>query len=187
MISSLSRSYWFGASDASKVLTSNQKSYSWCKWWEEKTGGEHSGFSNVYTRAGTMYEHPILETIGLDEVDMDRQIYIPELRMRINLDGDKDGIIYEVKTHKPDKTFEITDSIYAQCQVQMFAYQNCKENELPDFQGLRVVSCPILDYDEVYINPKLIKIHKVKYSRGFMRRYMKKHMILLKRLLAEER
>lgn len=115
MISDHDRSGWFGASDTAQIMGSWETA-SFAKWWAEKIGFIHRGFTTPSMRTGTAYEHRILNAIGVRR--RDRQIRIPRLRLRVNLDGE-DRIIHEVKTH--GKQFNVTKNYWMQCQVEMFA------------------------------------------------------------------
>ena len=61
----------------------------------------------------------VLDALGI--VERDRQIRIPSLRLRVNLDGETPATICEVKTHKGDKPFAVSKAYRQQCQVEMFA------------------------------------------------------------------
>lgn len=99
MIADHDRSGWFGASDTAMIM-GNWKTKTFRKWWQQKLGIDQSHFTNTSMLAGTHYEHAILQVIGAAE--MDRQILIPELRLRVNLDGNTGCRIHEVKTYKLD-------------------------------------------------------------------------------------
>jgi hypothetical protein len=181
MINDNDRAYWFGASDSQKVLTPNHATKTWQQWWRVKCGLEEAYIGNMYTAAGSRFEHPILECFD-PTINKDRQLIVEELRLRVNYDGDKDGIIYEVKTHKADKPFEITPYVQAQVQTQMYAWQECRD----DFKGLYILSYGLTETDYRNGNPTAkdiefdrIKIHPVKYK------YPKKYLKCLKALVEE--
>lgn len=117
MIADNDRSFWFGASDA-RFIMGNWKTKTFSRWWLQKIGLKNDHFSNDATSAGTYFEHPILDFIGAEEKD--KQILIPEYRIRVNLDGNTGNHIFEVKTHK-DENFKPTKAYIQQCNVQMFA------------------------------------------------------------------
>lgn len=123
MISDKDRSGWFGGSDTSYIV-GNWKTESFKKWWLEKLGLRRNTFTNKAMNAGAHFEHKILATIP--GVRMDHQILIPELRLRVNLDGDKDGTIYEVKTHREDVNFKVSKQYWRQAQIEMFAHKTDK-------------------------------------------------------------
>lgn len=186
MIKDYDRRYWFGASDSEKIITPNHNTETWKKWWRVKCGLEESDFKgNKYTAAGTRFEHPILECFdkGINE---DRQLKIEELRLRVNYDGDKNGVIYEVKTHKIDRPFEMTPYIEAQVQTQMYVWKECME----EFNGLYVLSYGLTEEDYMNKEPTAddvdfdrIKVHKVKYKRRYIKHFLK----VLKPLVEELR
>ncbi len=118
MIASQDRSGYFGASDTSMIL-GNTQTATFNKWWLEKLGIPSKKFNSVAMYAGTHYEHKILDFIGV--TSKDRQIIIEDLKLRVNLDGDKDCCIYEVKTCKDGKPFKMPKKYIQQVQVQMFA------------------------------------------------------------------
>ena len=118
MISDKDRSGWLGASDTDKVI-GNWKTATFEKWWMQKLGINRDRFSNKYTSAGTHYEHRILETLGIP-MEMDKQVILENLRLRINLDGNDADTIYECKTYILEKGFKMPKKYINQVQVQMF-------------------------------------------------------------------
>lgn len=123
MIHDYDRSGWFGASDAKYIMADSQLSRSWEDWWKIKCGVNQGSFSgNLYTKAGNTFEHSILKNY-VPSVMFDRQILIPHLRLRVNLDGNTEDTIYEVKTYQIDKGFKVTDAYYYQAQIQMLAWK----------------------------------------------------------------
>lgn len=121
MIASQDRSGWIGASDVQYVI-GNWKTKTWEKWWLQKLGINQDHFDNKYTLAGTNWEHRILESLHLPDLEMDRQIIIENLRLRVNLDGNTPNCIKEVKTYQWVKKWKKTPQKYInQVQVQMFA------------------------------------------------------------------
>ena len=130
---------------------------------------------SIYTEAGNKYEHRILKAIS-EEITLDRQIIIEKLKLRVNYDGDLDGTIYEVKTHKAEKDFEISKQYWRQAQVEMYAYKTMeKELELPPLKKLYIVSYPLYP-DEYYthredisIDMKRVKFNPVKYDKQFVK------------------
>ena len=118
MIASSNRSGWFGASDVNYII-GNYSTKSFENFWLEKMGLRHSDFTNDAMLAGTHYEHKILEFINVPEKD--NQIKIPELLLRVNLDGNSNTTIYEVKTYKHDKGFTVPIKYKRQVWVQMYA------------------------------------------------------------------
>lgn len=119
MIASKDRSGYFGASDVEKII-GNWKTDTWMKWWLQKIGINTDHFDNVYTLAGTHFEHRILESLGIP-MEFDKQIILEDLLLRVNLDGNTTDCIYECKTFKGEKGFKLPKKYIDQVQVQMFA------------------------------------------------------------------
>lgn len=120
MIVDQDRSGWIGASDTDKVI-GNWKTKSWENWWLQKIGINQDHFDNRYTLAGTNWEHRILDGLGIPGLEMDKQILHPDLRLRVNLDGNTPFRIKEVKTYQWEKGFKVPKKYINQVQVQMFA------------------------------------------------------------------
>ena len=197
MITDYSRDGWFGASDTKHVLADNHHTRTWEEFWQEKVGAIKRNVDSTATNTGTKYEHPILDAID-GGINKDRQIILEDMRLRVNYDGDKDGIIYEVKTHRGDKDFLTKNAlyqflpkyIYGQVQVQMYVWKTAYERELIEdkYRKLYVVEYPLYreDYDgEPEVDFKRIKFHKVTYDKGFIKMYLKKLEPLTARLLEE--
>ena len=119
MINSQDRSGYFGASDTDKII-GNWHTATFEKWWMQKIGINRDHFNNRYTSAGTHYEHRILESLWIP-IELDKQIIIEELRLRVNLDGNDTDTIYECKTYKHEKGFILPRKYINQVQAQMFA------------------------------------------------------------------
>lgn len=116
------RSHWFGASDAKYIMNMSEGSKTWNDWWKVKCGVIDNSFNgNIYTRAGNTFEHSILKTWN-PMIQFDRQILVPSLRLRVNLDGNLTDEIFEVKTFQIDKGFTVTDAYYGQAQLQMLSW-----------------------------------------------------------------
>lgn len=176
MIKEQDRSGWFGASDTSMVINKNYNTKSFKQWWAVKLGEQEPDFKgSVYTDAGNKYEHPILRAIN-EKIEFDRQIRIEKLLLRVNYDGDLDGTIYEVKSHKSEKEYEITKPNWRQSQVEIFAYKEVQEVlNLPPFKQLYIVSYGLYpdeyykDYDDIEIDFSRINFHEVKYDKHFIK------------------
>ena len=171
MITNTDRSGAFGGSDASMVIAKNRNTKTWKSWWSVKMGDMEPEFKgSSYTDAGNKYEHPILRSIN-EKMRLDRQIFVEKLLLRVNYDGDLNGTIYEVKTHKSEKDFEISRPYWRQAQVEMFAYQE----KFNDFKRLYIVSYPLFpdeyykDWDEVEVDFSRIKFHEIKYDKHFIK------------------
>lgn len=118
MISSQDRSQYIGASDTSMVV-GNWNTKSWSNWWLEKLGLYRNGLKNIAMQTGTNYEHKILDSLEIEELEKDKQIIID--RLRVNLDGNTKDCIYEVKTYNFDKEFKVSKQYWRQAQVEMYA------------------------------------------------------------------
>lgn len=127
MIASKDRSGWFGASDVDKIV-GNWNTKTWLDWWLVKMGVARNDVETIQMNAGTHKEHQILEYIS-PFMETDKQILIPELRLRINLDGNIVKHIYEVKTHSAEKEYKPSKKHVQQVNVQMFGY-NTKEADI---------------------------------------------------------
>lgn len=121
MIESKDRSGWFGASDVDKIV-GNWNTKTWMNWWLEKIGVMRNDFESVAMNAGTHKEHQILEFVN-PFMNKDEQILIPELRLRINLDGNIEKHIFECKTHSAEKPFSLSKKYRQQVNVQMFGFK----------------------------------------------------------------
>ena len=119
MISNKDRSGYFGASDVDKII-GNVKTKTFSKWWFEKLGADRNNFTNESMMAGTYYEHKILRSLGLP-IELDKQIIIEDLKLRVNLDGNTDDAIYECKTYRFEKGFKVPIKYKRQVWVQMYA------------------------------------------------------------------
>ena len=121
MITNHDRSGWIGASDTAYVI-GNWKTKTWANWWMQKIGINTDHFDNKYTLAGTNWEHRILDSLHLPNLEKDKQIIIEDLRLRVNLDGNTPFRIKEVKTYQWEKGWKKTPKKYIdQVEVQMFA------------------------------------------------------------------
>ena len=173
MIASQDRSYWIGASDTSYVV-GNWTTASFRTWWQSKLGMNFKPkFNNKYTRAGTHYEHKILDTIPF--VEMDTQILFPEIGLRVNYDGIVGKSIKEVKTYKADKEFKVSKTYWRQAQVEMFA---------ADTTDLEILAYPMTEdhYKNYFIpvDPKKIGHFPVEYDQGFIEGEFLPKLIYLK-------
>ena len=121
MITDHDRSGWIGASDTAFVV-GNWSTKTFEKFWMQKIGINTDHFENEFTKAGTNWEHRILDSLNIPNLEKDKQIIIEELRLRVNLDGNTPFRIKEVKTYQWEKGWKKTPPKYInQVQVQMFA------------------------------------------------------------------
>lgn len=173
MIASQDRSYYIGASDCEKVI-GNWKTATWLKWWTQKIGINNSRFDNVYTLAGTHFEHRILESLGLP-LELDKQFINEELRLRVNLDGNTEDTIFECKTTKEDlNSFKLPKKYINQVQIQMFG------------SGLRKAFIVVYkleeeDYNNFFrpIDSKRLRLFSIEYDPKWINEvYLPKHLIL---------
>ena len=160
-----------GASDTKFIMNDNHQSKTWKEFWSVKMGARESSFSgSIYTRAGNLWEHPILLAVDPGMI-LDGQIIHNKYLLRVNYDGFKDGIIRECKTHKyyADKPYTIPEEHWQQTQVEMYVYrEKYKQWFLPPFEGLEIISYALypdeyyLEPDEIVIDPDRIIHHPVK-------------------------
>lgn len=164
MISDKDRSGYFGASDTKYIMGKwNTKTFD--KWWMEKQGFVKNDFENDAMKAGTAYEHKILDALGIPFLEKDKQIIID--RLRVNLDGNTDFKIYEVKTYSAEKEFKVSSAYRMQVNVQMYA------------SGIRsacIVAYGLVsaDYSNHYrdIDTSRISFHEIEYDQEFIDRYL---------------
>ena len=180
MIASHDRSGYFGASDVQYVI-GNWKTKTWEKWWLQKLGINQDHFDNRYTIAGTNWEHRILESLGLPDLEMDKQILIDELKLRVNLDGNTPYRIKEVKTYKWATGWGKTPLKYInQTHVQVFASRMAGlEIEGADIDAYGLEEA---DYDNFLrdIDPQRLQEIPIRYDFKWMEAvYLPRHMILL--------
>lgn len=171
MIQSKDRSYYIGASDTSMVVGNwNTKTFE--NWWLEKLGFYKNNFSTDAMKAGNNYEHKILDSLNIEELEKDKQIIID--RLRVNLDGNTNTCIYEVKTHKQDKEFKVSKQYWRQAQVEMYASK---------IYELFIVAYGLEDKDYVNyfneIDTKRLELIPIEYDYKFIEaEYLPKLMIL---------
>jgi len=120
MIKDKDRSYWIGASDSDKVMM-NRSTKTFKQWWMVKLGIATSNISTKPMKVGNAYEHKIMKAINIKPEEMDNQIIIPELNLRVNYDGLQGDHIYEIKTYAKD-SFKVSKAYLYQAQAEMFAY-----------------------------------------------------------------
>lgn len=175
MIADQDRSGWFGASDTAMIM-GNWNTKTFRKWWMQKLGLDSSHYASRAMNAGTYYEHAILDYIGAPRKD--HQILFPELKLRVNLDGDGPGRIHEVKTHRADKPFRVTKAYWQQVQVQTFAKIE-EENRVPVAE---IVAYGLTDEDYRSffndIDPERLKKYPIEYDPEFIRQYLLKLKVL---------
>ena len=126
--------------------------------------------------AGTYYEHAILDVIGSPRKD--RQIIIPEYKLRINYDGDGIGRIDEVKTYKYEKGFTVSKDYWQQVQVQMFG-KLWEEGKIPTSKIWAYGLLPE-DYKNFFnpIDRERLKDYPIGYDEMFVGDYLRRNVYL---------
>ena len=154
MIHNHDRSGWFGASDTATIM-GNWKTKTFAKWWLVKMGIDKSHFNSIQMQTGTAIEHRILEHIGITK--MDRQIRIPSILLRVNLDGEDRNEITEVKTYSGNQ-FRVTKPYWMQAHVEMYATG----------KRLRIAAYRVTedDYQNWFlpIDPERLSFHPVQFD-----------------------
>ena len=141
----------------------------------QKLGINNDHFDNMYTKAGTNWEHRILDSLNLPDLEKDRQFIIEDLRLRVNLDGNQPNRIKEVKTYQWAKPWKKTPKKYIdQVQVQMFGSK---------IFGADIVAYGLeeADYQNFLreLDPRRLKEIPVAYDPKWIETvYLPKHMIL---------
>lgn len=176
MVNSKDRSYYVGASDTSFVVGNwNTKSFE--NWWLEKIGIRKSDFQNEYTMAGNNYEHKILDSLGI-ELEKDKQII--KDRLRVNLDGNTDTCIYEVKTHSFEKEFKVSKQYWRQAQVEMYG---------SGIHKLVIVAYGLKenDYKNYFnkIDPERLEFFEIEYNEEFIQNEYLPRLDILTKCLEE--
>lgn len=173
MIQTKDRSGYIGASDT-KYVMGNWKTKTFEKWWLKKLGIDTSQYNNKYTLAGTYYEHKIIDALEIENMQKDNQFI--KGKLRVNLDGNTDDCIYEIKTYQKNKGFELKNhkDYIEQVQVQMY----CSE----------IYKCKIVayglnekDYDNYFnnINKDEIITFDIPYDKNWVENeYLPKYKIL---------
>ena len=151
----------------------------------QKLGISRGHYENEYTKAGTNWEHKILDSLHIDGMEKDKQILLPEILLRVNLDGNTAGRIYECKTYKigspAAKQFEqglCPPGYRNQVQVQMYASK---------IYGADIVAYGLVpeDYNNYLrsVDPGRRKLIPVTYDPNWIEKvYLPKHMILCEAL-----
>lgn len=180
MIESKDRSGYFGASDTDKII-GKRTSDTFAKWWLQKLGIDRDHFENKYTSAGTHLEHRILESLGVP-MELDRQVILEDLRLRVNLDGNDGDTIYECKTYRLEKGFSLPKKYVRQVQVQMFA---------TGYRKAKIVAYGLTkeDYDNYFrpIESDRRQEFSISYDEGWIREAYLPNLKYLAKCLAEGR
>lgn len=180
LIASKDRSGWFGASDVDKIV-GNWNTKTWTEWWLTKLGIASNNIETVAMNAGTHKEHQILEYVS-PFMEMDKQIIIEDLRLRINLDGNLNKRIQEVKTHSAEKIFKPSKKQIQQVIVQMYGF-NTSEADIVSY-GLTED-----DYNNYFlpIDPERLKYHPISYDERWINEVFLPRLRYLAQCLKEGR
>lgn len=163
MIANKDRSGYIGASDTKYVMGSwTTKTFE--NWWRVKQGLSQNNFTNDAMQAGTAYEHKILDALGIEELEKDRQII--KGRLRVNLDGNTHDEVIEVKTHSATKPFKVSSSYRMQVNVEMYAH---------GVRKARIVAYALTEEDYINyfreIDPERLTYHDSPYDEEFIKKY----------------
>lgn len=154
------------------MVVGNWNTKTFEKWWLEKLGLNKNNLSTEAMKAGNNYENKILDALEIEGLEKDKQIIID--RLRVNLDGNTDSCIYEVKTHNVNKEFKVSKQYWRQAQVEMYA---------SNIHKLFIVAYGLTENDYInYFNEidktRIEKI-EVKYDKTFIEKeYLPKLQIL---------
>ncbi len=171
MIASQDRSNYFGASDT-KYIVGNWETKSFENWWLEKLGLRSNKFKNEAMVTGTYFEHKILDALEIKNLEKDKQII--KGRLRVNLDGNTNQKIYEIKTYNSEKGFKLYKSCIQQVQVQMW----CSEIHKAEIDAYGLIK---KDYKNFFrnIDKDRISKHEILYDEEFIEKeYLPKLMYL---------
>ena len=180
MIHDYDRSGYMGASDVRYVM-GHWRGKTFENWWMEKLGLGHKGYSNRFMEAGTAWEHRILKSLNIPELQLDSVFFREELKLRVNLDGNTRDKIYEVKTYRLKNGFKPNKWHIWQVQVQMLG-SGIREGEIL-YYGLREQ-----DYGCVgLVDPSRLHRVKVCYDPQWLQQcYLPRHRQLVKAMLGRE-
>lgn len=112
-------------------------------------------------KAGNNYEHKILNALNIEGLEKDKQFI--KGRIRINLDGNTEECIYEVKTYNAEKEFKVSKQYWRQAQVEM---------HISGIHKLYIVAYALneSDYKNFYneIDKERIKLIPIEYDPNFI-------------------
>lgn len=163
MIRSKDRSGYIGASDT-KYVIGNWETKTFKKWWLEKLGLSKNNFSNKYTKAGTYYEHKIVESLNIPLIKLDEQYIYGKIR--VNLDANTERKIYEIKTYMYEKGFDIKKhkDYVNQVQVQMY---------VSEIHNACIVAYGLIDNDYINyfneIDKERISEYEIEYNEKWIK------------------
>lgn len=179
MIQSQDRSGFIGASDTNFVI-GNWKTKTFENWWLEKLGLRRNEIKTEAMQTGTNYEHKILDALEIEGLEKDKQII--KNKLRVNLDGNTNNCIYEVKTYNSNKEFKVSKQYWRQAQVEMYA---------SGIQNLYIVAYGLVedDYKNYFstINKIRLSFYKVDYDEEFINKEYLPKLEFLSKCLKEGR
>ena len=153
------------------MVVGNWNTKTFENWWLEKLGLRKNELKTEAMQTGTNYEHKILKALEIESLEMDKQIIID--RLRVNLDGNTDTCIYEVKTHNIDKEFKVSKQYWRQAQVEMYAskihnlyivayalQESDYSNYFNEIDNSRIEKIKV-DYDEQFIQEEYLPKLKI--------------------------
>ena len=123
--------------------------------------------------AGNNYEHKILDSLEVEGLEKDNQFIID--RLRVNLDGNTQRCIYEVKTHNANKEFKVPKNYWRQAQVEMYA---------SEIHKLYIVAYALNEDDYINYFNKIdktrLQLIEIEYDENFIKNeYLPKLNILI--------
>ena len=172
MITNKDRSGYIGASDTGNVMRRwDTKTFE--KWWRVKQGLTQDSICTDAMKAGTAYEHKILDALNIPMLEKDKQII--KGRLRVNLDGNTETKVYEVKTHSNDKPFKVSADYRRQVNVEMYAL-GVREAVIVAY-GLEPA-----DYNNYFreIDKERLTFHPIEYDESFIAKYVPRMEYLCK-------
>lgn len=181
MIRNKDRSYYWGASETSKIV-GNWDTKTFMELYLVKLGVTENNFTNTYLMAGNAYERKIAESLGL-KMKFDRCVKLPKLRLRVNLDAETKDCIYEIKTHKDcDKEWKVPTAYWQQCQVQMFATGKHK---------CKLVAYPMTDanYENFFldVDKSKIEVFNIEYDEQWIKKEYLPRLVYLAECLKKRK
>lgn len=163
MIQTKDRSGYIGASDT-KYVIGNWNTKTFEKWWLKKIGIDTSHYDNKFTLAGTNFEHKIIDSLNISNIEKDKQII--KGRIRVNLDANTKDKIYEIKTYVYKNDFDLKKhkDYINQVQVQMY---------ISEIHSAEIVAYGLTDkdYDNYFnkIDKERISIYSIKYDEKWIK------------------
>ena len=180
MIQDQDRSGFFGASDTTYVM-GKWDTKTFRNWWLVKLGLNADHYTTRNMLAGTYIERAILDNIGVPR--RDHQIFVPEYSLRINLDGDGPGRVYEIKTYCAENHFYVKKAYWQQVQVQCYGKYR-EEGKIP-YAEIYAYGLLKEDYKNYFntIKSNRLSRHPIVYNPTFIQAYLRRVSYLQKCLL----